>query len=228
VNIFEEGPDDFAPNMNLSEVEVRDFTIELLSENGTPVRTVHEYFTLSAAESRALRGHLTRSGVLTFNENFGDYNQIRVFNHKSFDNARGGTAIELMGPTQDPNVWECRIKIPIQDTWFSKIEWIKDSFYEGNVYLEDRPADWQVPDWVTKSLNSSGTQSEEDEEVPVKKGRKKAPEQVFDYAARNKFVASRSMYGGEPGTYLVRITPNVERAFVFTGPQTRGMPDEAM
>ena len=221
VNIFEEPPEAFAENMNLSELDVRAFVLELLDAKGETVRTLHDYFSLSAAECRQLRRHLTKSGGLAFQENFGNYDQQRVFTHKSYDRDRGGTVLELVKPTLDPSIWECRIKVPVQDTWFAKMEWIASRFYNGNVWVDEKPEGWDLPQWVKNSLNANGTQSDlDDEDVPVTKGRKKPAkkEQVYDYQALNKFVQNESMYGGEPATFLVRITPKIEQSYTYKGP----------
>jgi SpoVK/Ycf46/Vps4 family AAA+-type ATPase len=192
VNTFREAPEDFADILNLTEMDATGFTLEALNNEREPVRTLTQFFMLRRAENNRLRNLLTRSGRDAY------VNDVLAYDDTwTFAEPHKGTSIEILEPTDRPDEWVCHVKVSAFDTWIGKLDTTARVLGIDSLWIDERPEDWQVPEWARK-LQSGVTLSDEE-----------------DQAKRDWYHADTLFGSDEKKKFLVRITPNYETV-VFT------------
>lgn len=184
VNIFREDPHVFEPFMNLTEQIPLAFRIEMLDMNRSIIKTITTSFMpQNKNERKKLQGFLSKAGAEIFKEAYSLDNPYQI--QDSFSHY----VLRLLAPTEDPMEWVCNIGIPIRDTWWDKYKKLASNIYGNMLWLDVKPSDWSIPDYIVKYENE-----------------KDPDEDLVDTV--ETFTDSSTVYGtGTWAKILVRITP---------------------
>jgi len=187
VNIFREAPEAFSAIVNLTEQDARGFTVEVLDEKRQPTKTLSAWFTLHRGENTRLRAMLTKSGRAAWVDSNAAYGESSTFHDRVRD-----LSLDIIHATDDPNEWVAHLKLPFFDTWVSKFRKLEQRHYNENIWLDQRPEDWRIPEWAHKF--QAGTELTDEEN-----------------AAMCEWISEETVYGTDKHQdVLIRITPNFE------------------
>lgn len=201
VNTFGEGPEAFERIMNLSEQEVRSFSVTMPAPDGGDPLQLSTYFRPAGDGLKMLRTALTPSGRSAMIEKLqilaADGGRAPIFSDHQLK-----LHIQIKDSTDDPNIWLCHVALPVWKTWMGKelSSRIPDHHPHGFAWLDKRPENWEIPAWAASYQSGA----------KVRPGHKKA---MFEFFSKN------TVFGGsEYALVPLLFEPNFDLPVLKTGP----------
>lgn len=187
VNLFKEAPSAFAEMMNLSEQDAAGYTLEVINEQREVLRTLSSFFALHRGENARLRGLLSRTGRDEYINNV-----LRHEDTWTFQDRHRTVCIEIISPTDVLGEFVCHVMVSHTDTWIGKFHKAASAVGADMLWLDERPADWHIPEWARKS--EQGVMLTDDEDL-----------------ARSQWSDEDTVFGTpKKQAFLIRITPNYD------------------
>jgi hypothetical protein len=145
-NIFNESPVTFGEVLSLTERDPAGYTLEILDGDRNVLDTLSSHFTVRRRQTAELSKWLSQDRATHFDE-FMEY----AVRGPTYEGVPGVTTptIRLEAYTEHANEWVCHVKLPLEKTWLKKFPKAQASFPD-DMWVDERPAGWEVPSWVHK------------------------------------------------------------------------------
>lgn len=139
-NTFKETPEQFKSFMNISEKGATSFRVEIIDDMGNASDLSVYFRTPSSARLQHL---LTKSGKNEFLRNFESHNGSERFRGSM------GQEIELLYPLDQQGEWIAHVQVltTTHKSWIGQKLSLKAASY---LWLDEKPANWEIPAWSKK------------------------------------------------------------------------------
>jgi hypothetical protein len=143
VNLFREAPSEFESIFNVSAMDAPYFKVDIIDEKGDVVRTLFRFFSPRSSYANMLRNYISSTGRKVYGA--GD-----LWCMLDGDSGQGGIYLIRYNPLspEAKDEFVAQVRIPARETW--KKAYDKVFELDELHWVDAKPENWEVPDWVLK------------------------------------------------------------------------------